>query len=67
MDIQTQLQELETTIQHISDGLDAIQVMVIGLDGTGNQYAGALSAIWTYLSQANQELKAQLASCLNAI
>ena len=45
MDIREQLMELETTAQHISDGLAAIQVMVVGLDGLGSQYAGALNAV----------------------
>ena len=66
MDIQVQLQELETAAQHISDGLKAIQVMVLGLDSVGNQYAGALSAIWKYLSDADLELKQCLEVCLRA-
>ena len=45
MDIREQLMELETTAQHISDGLAAIQVLVVGLDGLGSQYAGALNAV----------------------
>ena len=57
MDIQAELQELETAAQRISDGLEAIQIMVLGLDGVGSQYAGALSAIWKYLSDADLELK----------
>ena len=67
MDIQVQLQELETAAQHISDGLKAIQVMVLGLDSVGNQYAGALSAIWKYLSDADLELKQCLDACLKAV
>lgn len=66
MDIQVQLQELETAARHISDGLEAIQVMVLGLDSVGNQYAGALSAIWKYLSDADLELKQCLEACLRA-
>ena len=66
MDIQVQLQELEMAAQHISDGLEAIQVMVLGLDSVGNQYAGALSAIWKYLSDADLELKQCLEVCLRA-
>ena len=67
MDIQAELQELETAAQRISDGLEAIQIMVLGLDGVGNQYAGALSAIWKYLSDADLELKQCLDACLKAV
>ena len=67
MDIQDQLQELETAAQHISDGLEAIQIMVLGLDSAGSQYAGALSVIWKYLSDADLELKQCLNACLKAV
>ena len=67
MDIQMQLRELEAAAQRISDGLDVIQIMVLGLYGTGSQYAGALSAIWEYLSNADLELKQCLAACLKAV
>ena len=67
MDIQVQLYELETAAQWISDGLEAIQIMVLGLDGLGSQYAGALSAIWKYLSDADLEQKQCLAACLKTV
>lgn len=67
MDIQVQLYELETVAQRISDGLEAIQIMVLGLDVVGSQYAGALSAIWKYLSDVDLELKQCLAACLKTV
>ncbi len=67
MDIQVQLYELETAAQRISDGLEAIQIMVLGLDGLGSQYAGALSAIWKYPSDADLEQKQCLAACLKTV
>ena len=67
MDIREQLMELETTAQHISDGLAAIQVMVVGLDGLGSQYAGALNAVCSYLYDAEQALQKQLALCLRTV
>lgn len=67
MDIRSDLMDLEISARRISDGLDAIQMMVIGLDGAGSGYAGALHAIWDYLSDASRELQAQLAVCLSAV
>lgn len=61
MDIQSNLLELETAAQHLSDGLSAIQMMVLGLDGAGSPYAGALHVIYTYLSDVEREVQ----SCLN--
>ena len=46
MDIKRNLLELEASAQRISDGLAAIQVMVIGLDGSGSEYTGAFHAVW---------------------
>jgi len=67
MDIRSDLLELETSAQRISDGLEAIQIMVIGLEGAGSEYAGAFHAIWDYLSDAEQEFQKQLAACLSAV
>ena len=64
MDIQSNLLELEEAAQRISDGLAAIQVMVVGLDGSGSQYAGALHAIGNYLSDAGLEFQRCLNACL---
>ena len=59
------LLELETAAQRITDGLSAIQVMVIGLEGSGSQYAGAFHAIGDYLSEANLEFQTCLHQCLS--
>ena len=53
MDMQKNLLELEEAAQRVSDGLAAIRIMVIGLEGAGSEYTGAFHAIWDYLSDAN--------------
>ena len=50
MDMQKNLLELEEAAQRVSDGLAAIRIMVIGLEGVGSEYTGAFHAIWDYLS-----------------
>ncbi len=67
MDIQQNLLELETSARRLSDGLAAVRIMVIGLEGAGSEYTGAFHAIWDYLSDANQEFQKQLAACLSAV
>ena len=41
--------------------------MVLGLDGVESQYAGALYAVWKYLSDADQEFQKCLTACLEAV
>ena len=65
MDIQRHMLELEIAVQRITDGQNAIQIMVLGLEGTGSRYAGGLNAIYHYLSEAEHMLKAQLTACLD--
>ena len=67
MDIRENLLELEESAQRISDGLSAIHVMVLGLDGVESQYAGALYALWKCLSDADQEFQKCLTVCLEAV
>ncbi len=67
MDIQSNLLELETSAQRISDGLEAIRIMVIGLEGERSEYTGAFHAIWDYLDDADREFQKQLAACLSAV
>lgn len=67
MNIKSELLELETAARRISDGLSAIQVMILGMDGMDSQYTGALYAIWDYLSHAEQEFQSCLNTCLEAV
>ncbi len=67
MDIKSNLLELEEAAQRISDGLAAVRVMVVGLDGSGSEYTGAFHAIWDYLSNAEQEFQKYLGACLEAV
>ena len=65
MDIQRNLLELEESAQRISDGLAAIRIVIVGLDGSGSEYAGAFHAIWADLSEADTEFQKRWTACLN--
>ena len=67
MDIHSNLLELEASAQRLSDGLAAVRIMVVGLDGAGSEYTGAFHAIWEYLSDADREFQTRLAACLSAV
>lgn len=67
MDLKSDLLALEEAAQRISDGLAAIRIMVIGLDGAGSEYTGAFHAVWHYLSEAEAGFQKQLAACLDAV
>ncbi len=67
MDIKSTLLALEESAQRISDGLAAVRIMVVGLDGAGSEYTGAFHAIWDYLSGAEQEFQKHLNACLDGV
>ena len=67
MDIKRNLLELEDAAQRLSDGLVAIRIMVIGLEGAGSEYAGAFHAVWNYLSDADKEFQKQLTICIDGV
>ena len=60
-----QLYDLEEAIQHLSDGLDAIEIMVMGLEQEKAAHAGGFYAVWRYLNEANQEVRRQLDICIH--
>lgn len=60
----TKLYDLEEAVQHLSDGLDAIEVMVMGLEQMQAAHAGGFYAVWRYLDEADQEVRKRLDACL---
>ena len=66
MDV-TKLYDLEEAIGHLSDGVNAVEVMSMGLEQMQDTHAGGLYAVWRYLDGANQEVRRQLDLCLSAI
>lgn len=66
MDV-TRLYDLEEAIQHLSDGLDAVEVMVMGLEQVQDAHAGGFYAVWRYLDEANQEVRRRLDACMSGV
>ncbi len=51
------LLELEPVIHRLSRGIDAVNLIVMGLDEMDDPHAGGLYAVWEYLHQTQQELE----------
>ena len=62
-----QLHDLEEAIQHLSDGLNAIEMMVMGLEQVQDSHTGGFYAVWRYLDEADREVHRYLDACLNAM
>lgn len=54
------LLELEEPLSRLSYGINAIELMVSGLEQQDDPYADGFFAVWTYLRDAHLELEAVL-------
>lgn len=66
MDV-AKLYDLEEAIGHLSDGVNAVEVMVMGLEQVQDAHAGGFYAVWRYLDEANQEVRKRLDACLKVV
>lgn len=57
--------EIEEPISRISNGINAIGVMTMGLAQAHDPYAGGFNAVWNYLIDAEQDFQKQLSACLD--
>ena len=60
------LMDLEESFGRLSDGLNAVELMVLGLEDVQDPYAGGLYVIWRYLEQERKEMKRLLAAVSSA-
>ena len=67
MELQSSLMDLEDAVGRVSDGLNAVRAMVMGMDEADNPYSGGFYAIWLYLDEANRQVQKHLSDCLNAV
>lgn len=66
MEVYDSLLELEPVIHRLSRGVDAVNLIVMGLCELDDPNANGLYAVWEYLSQTQQELKTLYAASLQA-
>lgn len=66
MELKEALLELENPVHRISDGINAVGLMAMGLAGVRDPYADGFNAIWNFLADAERDFQSQLQACLDA-
>ena len=54
------LMDLEEAFGRLSDGLNAVELMVLGLEDVQDPYADGMYVIWRYLDGASEEVRSLL-------
>ena len=67
MSLQEKLLDLETAANQISNGVNALQVMSMGLRNCLDPYAGGFDVLCGYMVDADRELQTLVSACLDAI
>lgn len=67
MSLREDLDNLDIVIHQVSQGINAISAMTLGLLHAQDPYAKCFSALNTYLMEADQEVHKHLAVCLKDI
>ena len=55
MDQENLLMELEESFSRFTWGLNAIELMILGLGQASDPYTGGFQAVWLYLKEAEKE------------
>ena len=58
--------DLEEAFGRLSDGLNAVELMVLGLEDVQDPYADGLYVIWRYLEREREEIERLLAAVSSA-
>lgn len=67
MSLWENLDDLDIAIQNVSQGINAMEAMTLGLIQAKDPYADGFNALCTYLFQADMEVHKRLTACLNEI
>lgn len=67
MSLREDLDHLSTAVCDISQGINALEAMALGLSYAKDPYAEGLNALHSYLFDANQELHKHLDACWKAL
>lgn len=67
MSFSKELDDLAIAIQDVSQGINALEAMTLGLAHAKDPYADGFSALHTYLFQADMEVHKHLKTCLSEI
>lgn len=67
MSLRKEIEDLAMAVREVSQGINAMEAMAMGLEQAQDPYADGFNAICTYLFQANEEVHKHLKTCLNEI
>ena len=67
MSLREELLELETAVYRMSKGVNAVQLMSLGLNRAIDPYAEDFGALCDYLTEADSVLRKQMDACLKAV
>jgi len=67
MSLRENLDDLEIAIHDISQGINALQVMTLGLMEAQDPYADGFNALNLYLTEADRAAQKHLTACLDEI
>ena len=67
MSFSKELDDLEIAIQDVSQGINALGAMTLGLIQAKDPYADGFNALYSYLFQADMEVHKHLTACLDKI
>lgn len=65
MELRETFLDLQDTAGRISDGINAVGLMAMGLSMARDPYADGFNAVWNYLVDAERDLQRQLRVCLS--
>ena len=67
MSLREDLDNLYIAVQSVSQGINALEAMTMGLAQVKDPYADGFNALSVYLFQADMEVHKHLTACLNEI
>ena len=67
MSLREDLDGLQIAIHNVSQGINALEAISLGLLSAKDPYAEGLSALSTYLTDADRAVYKHLTACLNAL
>ena len=67
MSLREDLDKLDIAVHNVSQGINALEAMSLGLSSAKDPYAEGFSALNSFLVEADREVHKHLAACWEAI
>jgi len=67
MSLHEELLDLDSAVNRLSQGINALGLMATGLDQEDEQYADGFMVLFRYMLDVNQDVRKYLDNCLKAI